>query len=91
MGNKMTMPEIDEKIREVIMQKTPSERIEMGCAMFEVFRQSIIQDILKENPNITDNSLRQQVFLKLYENEFSVEELQKILAGLARCQTPFKR
>ena len=52
------IPEIDEQAREMIMQKTPWERIQMGFAMFAEFRQSIIQDILRENSDISDSALR---------------------------------
>lgn len=80
------IPKIDE-----IMQKTPSERIEMGCAMFAEFRHSIIQAILRENPSISDSALRQEFFLKVYGQEYTEQELQKILTALGKCQTPFKR
>jgi hypothetical protein len=78
-------PEIDEKTREMIMQKTPSERIEMGCAMFAEFRHSIIQDILKEDPEISDSDLRQKFFVTVYGQEYTLEELQKILDALGKC------
>lgn len=84
-------PEIDEKTREMIMQKTPEERIQMGSEMFAEFRRSIIQDILRENPDISDSTLRQKFFSKVYGHEYTKEELQKILAGLGKIQTPFKR
>jgi hypothetical protein len=84
-------PEMDEKTREMIMQKTPEERIQMGCERFAEFRQSIIQDILRENPDISDSALRQEFFSKVYGHEYTKEELQKILDGLGKIQTPFKR
>lgn len=83
--------EIDEKTREIIMQKTPWERIQMGFAMFAEFRPSIIQDILRENPAISDPELRQEFFSRVYGHEYTEEELQKILAALGKCQTPFQR
>ncbi len=76
-------PEMDEKMREAIMQKTPSERIEMGFAMFAEFKQSIIRAILEENPQISEKGLRQQLFLRLYGDEFNAEECEKILQYLA--------
>ncbi len=85
------IPEIDEKTREKIMQKTPWERIQMGFAMFAEFRQSIIQDILREKPAISDSELRQDFFSRVYGHEYTEKELQKILAALGKCQTPFKR
>lgn len=85
------IPEIDEKAREEIMQKTPSERVQMGCDMYAEFRHSIIQSILRENPDISDSALRQKFFLKVYGHEYTEEELEKILTALGKIQTPFKR
>lgn len=86
-----TSPEMEEKVREIIRQKTPQERLEMASSMFALSRQLVIQFILRENPDISDSALRQEFFLKFYGQDYTEEELQKILAALGKIQTPFKR
>jgi hypothetical protein len=88
---KDTSFEMEEKVREIIRQKTYQERLEMASSMFALSRQLVIQAILRENPDISDSALRLEFFVKFYGQDFEEEELQKILAGLGKIQTPFKR
>lgn len=90
-GVKDTSFEMEEKVREIIRQKTPQERLEMASSMFALSRQLVIQAILRENPDISDSALRQEFFLKFYGQDYEEEELQKILTALGKYQTPFKR
>lgn len=78
-----TTPEISEKIREMIRGKTPLERLEMGCSMFETSRQLVTRAILEENPQISEKGLRQQLFLRFYGDDFDEQEREKILHYLA--------
>lgn len=78
-----TTPEIAEKMHEMIRNKTFLERAEMGCSMYQTSKQLIIRAILEENPSISEISLRQQLFLKFYGNDFNEEEKEKILQYLA--------
>ena len=88
---KDTSFEMEEKVREIIRQKTPQERLEMASSMFALSRKLVIQAILRETPDISDSDLRLEFFVKFYGQDFEEEELQKILAGLGKIQTPFKR
>ena len=79
-----TTPEIAEKVREMFQEKTSVERATMGSSMFDTARQLIIRFILENNPGISQVGLRQQLFLKLYGNDFSQEEQEKILSYIAQ-------
>jgi hypothetical protein len=79
-----TPPEIEEKVREIFRKKTPEERIRMGCEMYDASRYLVQQALLRENPNISEVELKQQLFLRFYGNEFSKEKLDGILAHLAK-------
>ena len=78
-----TPPEIDQMIRENFLKKTPQERFKIGCEMYDTSRYLVRWAILKENPQISEVELRQQLFLRFYGDEFSAEEKEKILAYLA--------
>lgn len=72
-----TSPEITKKMIEMIQFKTPSERCEMGCSMIETSKYLIICSILNEQPNITQNELRAELFLKFYRDDFDLDQQQK--------------
>jgi len=88
---KDTTPEMEEKVREIIRQKTGEERLQMASSMHALSRKLVIQAILRENPDISDRELRQEFFLKFYGQDYEEEELKKILAALGQIQTPFMR
>lgn len=77
-----TTPAIEEKIREMLMKKTPQERLKMGGSMFETSQFLIATGILQNNPTISDKDLRKEVFLRFYGNDFSSDERDKILKHL---------
>lgn len=74
-----TSPKIDEKMREMIRMKTPFERAQMGASMFETSKYLVTQAILRDNPNISQSELREQIFLAFYDNDFTVKQKEKIL------------
>lgn len=76
--------EIAEKMRDMFLKKTPLERLEMGCSMYDTSRYLITCAILRENPHISKSALRQEIFLRFYGNDFSAKEQKRILDYLER-------
>ncbi len=74
-----TPPEVTKIMCEMMQKKTPTERIMMGCSMYQVSKRLVTEAILRENPNISKTELKQQLFLKFYKDDFSPEEREKIL------------
>ncbi|HSX12136.1 MAG TPA: hypothetical protein VLF61_01435 [Rhabdochlamydiaceae bacterium] len=68
-----TSPEMMEKMHELIRAKTPSERANMGCSMFNTSRTLVIDAILRENPNISKVDLKKELFLRFYGDDCSQE------------------
>lgn len=77
-----TSPLMEKKMRELILKKTPSERVLMGCSMYETSRYLIKRFILENNPSISEKELRVEMFLKFYKDDFSAEECEKIVKHL---------
>ena len=77
-----TTPEMAEKMREMILKKSPLERLEMGSSMYATSKYLITCGILKENPNISPAELKREIFLKFYGQDFDPEELERILKHL---------
>jgi len=74
-----TTPKMAQKMREMLQKKSPLERMMMGCSMHQTSRYLITRAILENNPNISSSSLRQEIFLKFYGNDFSPIQKKKIL------------
>ena len=79
-----TSPEIEEKVYELIRAKTPEERFKMGWSMYLTSRKLVIDAIRRENPNISDNDLRVEFFLRFYQDDFSTDEKEKFIAHLRK-------
>ena len=77
-----TSPEIAKKMREMFLKKTPLERLQMGCSMYDTSRYVVSCAILRENPNITNGEFRKEIFLRFYGNDFDTEERNKIIEHL---------
>lgn len=79
-----TAPQIVSKMEEMIRQKTPSERLSMGCSMFDLSKELVRSSILKEDPRISAAYLRRQLFLRFYGDDFSSAQQQKIIGYLTK-------
>ena len=79
-----TSPEISEKIYEMIREKTPIERLKMGCSMYQTSKYLVTNAILRENPQISAIGLRQALFLRFYGQDFDPIQTEKILHHLAQ-------
>lgn len=80
-----TTYEMEEKMREMILEKSPVERLKMGVSMYETSRRLVIRAILEGNPGISETALKQELFLKFYGNEMQPEEREAILQHLRNC------
>ena len=68
------------KIQDELFAKlSGEERLLMGLEMFETARKIVLSSF---PPNLTDDEIRKRLFLRFYENDFSEEEKEKILASL---------
>ncbi len=83
-----TTPEIADRVRDMIRMKTPFERFMMGASMYETSKFLVTQAILRENPHASEVTLKQELFLRFYRNEFNQEEREKILRHFEQLQSP---
>lgn len=78
-----TLPQIAEKMRELISAKTPEERLKMGCSMYDFSRRLVIHSILKSQPHLSTAELNRELFLRFYGNDFNPAKRQEILGHLS--------
>lgn len=69
-----TSPQIEKKMSEMILKKSP-----FGSSMHATAKYLVVCAILAENPNISPTALKQQIFLKFYQDDYTAEQCQKIL------------
>jgi hypothetical protein len=67
----------------VLARPPGGERLKITAAMFETTRRLAIAAIRAARPDITEVALRQELFLRYYGDDFSAEERDRILAGIA--------
>lgn len=77
-----TSPEIWAVMNALMSQKTPAERLKIGSSMHATSRHLITSAILKEDPKISESELKKALFLKFYQNDFSIEEKERILRAI---------
>ena len=70
-----TLPEMDERYRVMLLQRTGEERVIMGCAMVEA-------SLREQDPNVTVETIRKGVFLRFYGHEFDAGTRAKIMAAI---------
>lgn len=79
-----TSPEIEEKMREMIRNKTPQERLVMGCSMHDFSKGLVLRALLENNSKLSQSDIRRELFLKFYGNDFTPSQQEKILAHLTQ-------
>jgi hypothetical protein len=79
-----TPPEVDERYRAMLMQRTGEERLIMGCAMRDTARALVEASLREYNPLATEAEIRKGVFLRFYGHEFDAPIRDKILAAIER-------
>lgn len=81
---KDTSPRANQKIVEMMLQKAPEERLALGCSMFDFSKQLVTDSLKEETPSLSPASLRRELFLRFYGNDFDRTQQEKILSHLIR-------
>ena len=77
-----TSPQMAAKMEEMFRQKTPAERLLMGCSMFDLSKRLVRSFILKEKPSLSSLEMRGELFLRFYGNDLDANRQRKILTHL---------
>jgi len=78
-----TPENIKQLYMQMLMSKSPSERFMMAVRMFDTAKKLVVAGILRGNPDINEPQLRAEIFLKMYGNEFSHQERERIMRKLS--------
>ena len=67
------------RYKEMLMSRTPLERLRMVSRMFDSSRKLVIAGIQNERPQISDAQLCGQLFLRMYGNDFTAADRKRII------------
>lgn len=79
-----TSPEIEARVHQLMREKSGTERLMMGCSMFDMSKRIVEDSIKHNNPNIGEEELRVQLFLRFYKHDFNAQEREQIIEHLRR-------
>jgi len=74
-----TPEKIDEIYRKMLMKLTGEKRILMSLSMFDLAAQLMISRIMEM---YTAKDFKKQIFLRMYDNDFTQTEKEKILLSI---------
>ena len=77
-----THPDVAVRFRDLMMSKTGQQRLLMGCSMYDAARQIVRSSIYNDRPEITDEEMKKEIFLRFYGREFSRADREKFLSVL---------
>ncbi|MDQ3698983.1 MAG: hypothetical protein M3373_13330 [Gemmatimonadota bacterium] len=60
---KDTSAEVDRRFRELILARSPAERLRMGCRMFDAAREMVLASFPR---NLSPDETRRRLFARLY-------------------------
>jgi len=74
-----TSENIDEIYRKMLMKLTGEKRILMSLSMFDLAAELMISSIMEM---YTAKDFKKQIFLRMYDNDFTQTEKEKILLSI---------
>lgn len=80
---KDTSAEVEKRFDRMLMSKSGVERLMMGASMFDAARELIKSSIIARQPDISARDLKKELFLRVYEVDFSEDEKSKIVRAIS--------
>jgi hypothetical protein len=77
---------IERRMIDMIAARSPAERLRMACSMFDAAKKLLMAGLQRENPGYSEAQLRGRLFMRMYGDSFSPEQLKKIAAGIPRME-----
>jgi hypothetical protein len=77
-----TPRDVEFRFREMVLTRSPSERLAMACRMFTTARALVLAGIPGAWEDSTSGELRRLLFLRTYGQDFGPEQQAKILSFL---------
>ena len=79
-----TRPDVARRYREMLLERTPEERLKLGCSMHATARALVRASVLAGDPQASPGAVRRALFLRFYAHEFDPSERERIATWLRR-------
>jgi hypothetical protein len=81
-----TPAKIEQRYQEMLLSKTPQERLKMASRMYDSGRRLVIAGILKRRPRLDTLRLRAELFLRMYGSDFTTADKERIMKKIPNMQ-----
>jgi len=81
-----TSVDIEKRLSRMIARRTPVERLKMVSSMFDSARKLMAAGLRLENGSLNEAQLRTRIFLRLYGECYSQEEIERIVKCIPNMQ-----
>jgi hypothetical protein len=82
-----TTPRAEAHYWRLMAGRTPAERVEMACGMFEAARELACAGIIMQHGAQGEAHMRKYLFLRFYGRDFDEEKKRRILASWGEALT----
>ena len=81
-----TPTKIKQRYNEMLLSKSPLERLRMASRMYDSVKKLAISGIQKEKRYLDPSRLRGELFLRIYGNDFSATDRERIIKKMSNMQ-----
>jgi len=81
-----TSEKIEQRYKKMLLSKPPVERLKMASRMYDSGKKLVIAGILNGRQRLDTPQLRAQVFLRMYGNDFTAAERERIIKKIPNMQ-----
>ena len=74
-----TPTRIEQKYKEMLLSRTPAERLRMASRMYDSGRKLVMSSIQSGRQQLNLSQLRGQLFLRMYESDFTSADIERII------------
>ncbi len=77
-----TPREIEQRYLSMMAKKTPAERLEMACSMFDTARLLMRAGLEERFGTLNEAHMRGRIFLRMYGDDFSRSALERMAGSI---------
>jgi len=81
-----TQATIEQRYKEMLLSRSPLERLKMASRMYDSGRKLVISGILKGRQHLDTPRLRAQLFLRMYGSDFTAADRERIIKKIPNMQ-----
>lgn len=78
-----TSAKIKRLYNEMLLSKSPLERLRMASKMYDSVKKLATSGLLKEKQHFAPSGLRGELFLRIYGNDFTVTDRERIIEKIS--------